>query len=55
MYAREAGRRGWQDQAEQGFRVFFIFPFTHSHFIEAVDSLLSDGISHAHGEIEDGH
>lgn len=43
MFAREAERRGYMTRVQEGFRVFFIFPFTHSE--EFADQELSIALS----------
>ena len=57
MYAREAVRRGWLDQVEEGFRVFFIFPFTHSEDLadQEMSITLSARISEERAQRVSGH
>lgn len=57
MYAREAERRGWLDQVEEGFRVFFIFPFTHSENLadQEMSITLSARISEERAQRVSGH
>lgn len=48
MFAREAERRGHMQRVEPGFRVFFVYPFTHSEAL--ADQELSLELSTRLGE-----
>ena len=57
MFAREAERRGHMAQVDDGFRVFFIFPFTHSEELadQETSIALSARISQERAQRVSGH
>lgn len=57
MFAREAERRGHMAQVDDGFRVFFIFPFTHSEELadQETSIVLSARISQERAQRVSGH
>lgn len=41
MHAREAERRGYMEQVEPGFRMFFVYPFAHSENLADLERAVS--------------